>query len=134
MRAKMDHYAVIGHPIAHSKSPQIHQAFAKQTQQKLIYTAIDTPVHRFNDTIKELEAAGIKGCNITLPFKEAAYKIATQQSECAKQAGAANTLVFKNQDIYADNTDGPGFIKDIINNHHYSLTQKKLLIIAQEGL
>jgi len=130
----MDNYAVIGNPISHSKSPKIHMEFAKQAHQNIIYTAIESPLNGFIETLKEFEAAGGKGCNITLPFKKEAYKIATEQSELVQQAGAANTLVFrKNNEIYADNTDGPGLVQDITNNHHYILRQKNVLIIGAGG-
>ena len=123
----MDNYAVIGNPVSHSKSPQIHMEFAKQTHQNMVYTAIEAPLDRFTETIKEFEAAGGKGYNVTLPFKEQAYEIATHHSTLAKQSGAANTLVFrKNNEIYADSTDGPGLMQDITRNHNYSLRQKKI--------
>ena len=130
----MDSYAVIGNPVAHSKSPQIHAAFAQQTHQNMIYTAIKAPLNEFAVTIREFEATGGKGCNVTLPFKEQAYQIATHHSELAKQSAAANTLVFReNHQIYADSTDGPGLVKDITDNHHYSLQQKNILMIGAGG-
>lgn len=131
----MDSYAVIGNPVSHSKSPQIHAAFAKQTHQNMSYIAIEAPIEGFAETLKEFEAAGGKGCNVTLPFKEEAYKIATHHSDLVKQSGAANTLVFrKNNEVYADSTDGLGLVQDIINNHHYSFRQKSILIVGAGGV
>ncbi|MCB1827607.1 MAG: shikimate dehydrogenase [Coxiellaceae bacterium] len=130
----MDSYAVIGHPIAHSQSPKIHAEFAKQTKQNLSYVAIEAPIDGFFNTLKDFEAAGGKGCNVTLPFKTEAFEIADSHSQLAIEAGAANTLVFKDNKIFADSTDGPGLIQDITNNHHYSLRQKKILILGAGGV
>ena len=130
----MDNYAVIGNPISHSKSPQIHAEFAKQTNQNMTYTAIEAPLDGFAETLKEFEAAGGRGCNITLPFKTEAYEIANAHSQLAKDAGAANTLVFRDNEIFADSTDGPGLIQDITNNHSYSLRQKNILILGAGGV
>lgn len=130
----MDSYAVIGHPIAHSKSPLIHRQFAQQTNQPITYDAIEAPLDAFAETVKQFRQSGGKGCNVTLPFKEQAYQLATQHSPLAKEAGAANTLVFKENKIYADSTDGPGLVNDLVNNHQFVLAQKKLLILGAGGV
>jgi len=129
----MDRYAVIGNPIKHSKSPLIHAAFAKQTDQDLTYIAIESPVNSFTGTIKDFEAAGGKGTNVTLPFKKEAFALADEHSDHAQQAQAANTLVFKDGKIYADNTDGPGLVQDLKCNHDYSLRQKHILVLGAGG-
>jgi len=129
----MDNYAVIGNPIHHSQSPFIHTAFAQQTTQNMVYVAMQAPLGGFLQTIKEFEAAGGKGCNVTLPFKEQAAAIATELSPLAKQTGVANTLIFRpNNEIYADNTDGPGLIRDLKNNS-YQLEQQQILILGAGG-
>ncbi len=130
----MDNYAVIGNPVKHSKSPLIHTEFAKQTEQAMVYTAIEAPLDGFTETLKEFEAAGGKGVNVTLPFKNEAFALANEHSDLAKQAQSANTLAFRNNNIiYADNTDGPGLIQDLTHNHHYSLRQKHVLVIGAGG-
>jgi shikimate dehydrogenase len=131
----MDQYAIIGNPVQHSLSPTIHKIFAEQTDQIIAYTRIKAPIDRFADTVNHFISQGGKGCSITLPFKEAAYQLATTHSSTAKAAGAANTLIVKgNHEIYADNTDGPGLIQDLTNNHHYCLQQKNILIIGAGGV
>lgn len=131
----MDNYAIIGNPVSHSKSPIIHAEFAKQTQQEIQYITIEAPLDGFVETVKEFEATGGKGLSVTLPFKQDAFALANVHSKLAKQAGAANTLFFKdNKEIFADNTDGPGLIRDITNNHHYSLKQKNILILGAGGV
>lgn len=130
----MDKYAVIGHPVKHSLSPFVHAAFAKQTKQQLSYVAIEAPLDGFAQTITEFRRNGGKGANVTLPFKIEAFQLANESSDLAKLAGAANTLVFKTDgSIFADNTDGPGVVQDLTHNHHYSLRQKRILILGAGG-
>lgn len=130
----MDRYAVIGNPIEHSLSPEIHTAFAKQTGEALTYEKILSPVDDFEKTINELRRNNGKGASVTLPFKLAAFNLADEHSDLAATAQAANTLVFRDDDsIYADNTDGTGLIQDITHNHHYCLRQKRILIIGAGG-
>jgi len=130
----MDKYAVIGHPVEHSKSPQIYQAFARQTNQVLDYIKVEAPIDGFIATVRDLQDQGFKGANITLPFKQQAYCMATVTSDAAKKAEAANTLMFREDgSIFADNTDGVGLIQDLTNNHQYSLRQKKILVLGGGG-
>lgn len=130
----MDTYAVVGNPVEHSKSPLIHAEFAKQTHQEMQYTEILAPLDGFKETILEFKEAGGKGVNVTVPFKEQAYALATESSELASMATAANTLVFNdNGSIFADNTDGAGLVQDLSHNHHYSVRQKKLLLVGAGG-
>ena len=89
-----DKYAVIGNPIAHSKSPLIHRMFAEQTGQDISYEAIEAPLDGFAATIERLRNAGYKGCNVTVPFKFEAFGLATKLSERARVAQAVNTLRF----------------------------------------
>ena len=109
----MDLYAVFGHPIAHSKSPLIHERFAAQTGQALHYEAILAPTDGFADAIAAFRARGGRGANITVPFKLEAFALADRRSARADAAGAANTLIFGDDGIFADNTDGAGLVRDL---------------------
>src|SRR6478672_9757798 len=113
MQAKVmtDRYAVIGNPIAHSKSPIIHEAFAKNTKQALEYIRILAPLDGFAATVHAMIADGFKGANVTVPFKLEAFQLATQLTERAHDAGAVNTLIFNEQGIIGDNTDGAGIVR-----------------------
>lgn len=129
----IDTYAVIGHPVSHSKSPFIHQQFAKQTQQALQYLAIDAEPNKFFGKVEEFKKHGGKGLNVTVPFKQQAWELADHNSERAKIAQAVNTLVFKDNKIWGDNTDGIGLLRDITINQNYSLHNKKILILGAGG-
>jgi len=98
-----DNYAVIGHPVAHSKSPQIHTHFAAQTGEDLCYTAILAPLDGFAATVRDFSASGGCGLNVTVPFKEEAFRLATRLSPRAQAAGAVNTLRFSGNEIFGDN-------------------------------
>jgi shikimate dehydrogenase len=108
-----DRYAVIGHPIAHSKSPSIHAAFAAQTGQDMSYEALLAPLDGFAATVAAFRAAGGRGLNITVPFKEEAWRLADSLSERARLAGAVNTFVIGGEAIAGDNTDGAGLVRDL---------------------
>lgn len=130
---EVDRYAVVGNPIAHSKSPIIHEAFAKQTQQKISYERVLAPLDGFSATVKDLVARGYKGVNVTVPFKFEAYDLANQLKRHALDAGAANTLLFSNQGITADNTDGAGLVRDITQNLKQSIAGKRILLLGAGG-
>lgn len=130
----IDTYAVIGNPISHSKSPFIHTLFAQQTGQNMQYIAIESPLDKFSETVLDFKNRGGKGCNVTMPFKQQAFKIAQQHSARANQVEAVNTLVIeKNGNIFGDNTDGVGLARDLKNNHNIVLTNQKILIIGAGG-
>jgi len=103
-----DRYAVFGNPIAHSKSPAIHADFARQTAQNLVYEALLAPLDGFAGAVRTFAAAGGRGANVTVPFKEEAYRLATRLTPRAELAGAVNTLRFADGEIVGDNTDGAG--------------------------
>jgi len=128
-----DKYAVIGNPIAHSKSPLIHRMFAEQTGQDISYEAIEAPLDGFAATIERLRAAGYKGCNVTVPFKFEAFKMCVMQTGRAREAKAANTLLFHDGEIWGDNTDGVGLIKDIETNLGFKLMFKDALLMGAGG-
>jgi len=128
-----DKYAVIGNPIAHSQSPLIQEAFAKQTEQDLSYEKILAPLNGFAAKIHELIALGYKGVNITVPFKLQAFQLATKLSQRAQYAGAVNTLSFNGAEILGDNTDGAGLVRDIELNLNIPITGKRILLIGAGG-
>ena len=125
-----DLYCVFGNPIAHSKSPVIHATFAAETGQDISYEARLAAVDGFKQAISEFVAAGGKGANVTVPFKEEAFRLATQLSERATRAGAVNTLVFSGAEIHGDNTDGAGLVRDIVHNLGVSLAGKAEALAA----
>lgn len=128
-----DRYAVFGNPIAHSKSPLIHAAFARQTAQDLTYEAILAPLDGFADSIRQFAQSGGRGANVTVPFKEEAFRLAHALTERAAKAGAVNTLVFAADSITGDNTDGAGLVHDIRDNHGYSIANKRILLMGAGG-
>ena len=129
----MDAYAVFGHPVGHSKSPFIHAAFARQTGQALIYTAIEAPREGFRDAVMQFRAQGGRGANVTVPFKEEAFRLATATSERARLAQAVNTLRFDGADIYGDNTDGAGLVQDLTANLGVALGGSRILLLGAGG-
>ncbi|MCB1984467.1 MAG: shikimate dehydrogenase [Burkholderiales bacterium] len=128
-----DRYAVIGNPIAHSKSPLIHTAFAKQTRQDLHYEAILAPLDGFITRVNDFIRQGGKGMNVTVPFKLEAHQLATTLTERADIAQAVNTLKFENDQILGDNTDGAGLVRDIIVNLNMPVTGKRILLMGAGG-
>jgi shikimate dehydrogenase len=130
---KPDRYAVIGHPVAHSKSPAIHAAFAAQTGQDLTYERLLAPLNGFVAAVWEFVEQGGKGLNVTLPFKLEAHALADTLTERARAAGAVNTLKIENGLILGDNTDGAGLVTDIERNASVPLCGKKVLLIGAGG-
>ena len=128
-----DKYCVIGNPIAHSKSPEIHALFAAGTSQDLVYERCLAPIDGFADTVRRLVAEGYRGANVTVPFKLEAAAIATRLAERARLAGAVNTLRFENGEIVGDNTDGPGLVTDIVRNAGVALAGKRVLLLGAGG-
>jgi shikimate dehydrogenase len=130
----MDHYAVMGNPVAHSKSPRIHALFAKQTQQQLDYQAILVEKTGFSSAVAEFLQHGGMGLNITVPFKEDAWALATTRSQRAERAGAVNTLVLDQHGRhYGDNTDGAGLVRDLLMNNGATLNKQRLLLVGAGG-
>lgn len=128
-----DHYAVFGNPIAHSKSPLIHAAFARQTAQDMVYTALLAPMDGFTETVAAFRAGGGKGANVTVPFKEQAYALAQRHTPRARAAGAVNTLVFEADGILGDNTDGVGLVRDLTHNLGLVLAGARILLMGAGG-
>lgn len=129
----MDKYLVIGNPIEHSKSPFIHQSFARSTSQILAYEKKKVELDQFEAFIHQFKSEGGKGCNITVPFKERAFAIAQELTPRAKAAGAVNTLSFTNDGvIIGDNTDGQGLVEDLLRQR-ITIRDKRVLIIGAGG-
>ena len=129
-----DLYAVVGNPISHSKSPRIHSLFARETGEPVEYTAIQAPRDDFAGTVKQFFERGGKGLNVTVPFKEEAWKLADRRTERAENAGAANTLYLDGDGVLvADNTDGCGIVRDLLINHGVTLNAARILVLGAGG-
>ncbi|HWT72975.1 MAG TPA: shikimate dehydrogenase [Oxalicibacterium sp.] len=131
--SRVDRYAVIGNPIAHSKSPDIHARFAAQTQQDLTYERLLAPLDGFADAVHAFVHAGGKGLNVTVPFKLEAHALADTLTLRAQAAGAVNTLQFKDGAILGDNTDGVGLVQDIVRNAGVAIAGKSVLLLGAGG-
>jgi shikimate dehydrogenase len=129
-----DRYGVIGHPIAHSKSPVIHRLFASQTGQDISYEAFDIPPEELDAQLRGLIAAGIRGLNVTVPHKQAVARLCTRLSPRARLAGAVNTLVVgPDGTIDGENTDGTGLVTDLRANLRARLAGTSILILGAGG-
>ncbi len=129
-----DRYGVIGHPIAHSKSPVIHQQFALQTGQDISYEAFDITPEKLKKELKSLIKKGIRGFNVTVPHKEAVAELADAVVGQAERAGAVNTVtVLDDGSMAGDNTDGIGLVEDLTKNLKLSLDGKLVLILGAGG-
>lgn len=128
-----DRYAVIGNPIGFSKSPLIHGTFAQATGQDIDYTAIEGPLGGFAGAADAFRAAGGLGLNITAPFKLDAFAYATERSERAQLAGAANAMKFDGERVLAENFDGVGLVRDVTHNLNQSLKGKRVLLLGAGG-
>ena len=127
-------YAVVGNPISHSKSPRIHSLFAEQTGEAVEYTAIQAPLEGFETTVTSFFERGGRGLNVTVPFKERAWQMASRRTDRAAAAGAANTLYLDSEgSLTADNTAGAGLVTDLTINHGIALADTRILILGAGG-
>lgn len=133
MNFLLDTYAVVGNPIAHSRSPEIHQAFAAQTGQTLAYERLLAPLDGFEKCVHDFFAQGGRGLSVTVPFKLDAYRLAKHATPRAQLAQASNTLWIAAGQIHADNTDGVGLLRDLTQNLKCDLRGKRLLILGAGG-
>jgi shikimate dehydrogenase len=130
----MDQYAVVGNPVNHSLSPQIHSLFAEETEQEMSYRALQLQPEKFQEQIRKLQQSGFRGLNVTVPFKQDAWQMADVLSPRARDAGAVNTLIFQpDGKIAGDNTDGIGITRDLIVNHQVLIEHRKILILGAGG-
>ncbi len=131
---KPDQYAVMGNPIAHSKSPGIHAMFAEQTGQRLEYSAIMVDLGGFDQAVGNFQASGGKGLNVTVPFKQDAWRLVDRRSERAERAGAVNTIKFMGDgSLLGENTDGVGLVRDLTVNHGIAIEGQRLLLLGAGG-
>ena len=131
-----DRYAVFGNPVGHSKSPRIHALFAAQTGQDISYEAILAERDSFTTAVESFIAAGketARGANVTVPFKEEAFRLATRRTPRAEAAGAVNTLSFDSGVIIGDNTDGAGLVRDLKNNLGCDPVGRRILLLGAGG-
>ncbi|MEM9603954.1 MAG: shikimate dehydrogenase [Pseudomonadota bacterium] len=128
-----DHYAVFGNPIAHSRSPFIHQRFAEDTAQDLVYTAETAPLDGFADAAARFFADGGRGCNVTVPFKLDAATFADDLTDAAGRAGAVNTLIRTERGLLGDNTDGIGLVRDLGTHCGVALRAARVLVLGAGG-
>jgi len=126
-------YAVLGNPVAQSRSPFIHEAFARQTGQTIRYERILCPLDGFAVALQRAADAGLHGCNVTVPFKFEALAAATRRSERATLAGAANLLRREADGWYADNSDGVGLRRDIEQGAGFPIPGRRVLLIGAGG-
>ena len=129
----MDRYAVVGNPIAHSKSPLIHSMFAEQTGEQLSYEALLAPLDDFAGALRAFLQEG-RGVNVTVPFKEQAWQLVDSRTPAAELAGAVNTIQrLDDGRLLGDNTDGKGLVRDIQHNAGFDLAGKRILLVGAGG-
>ena len=129
-----DQYAVIGYPVEHSYSPEIHRIFAQQTGENLSYELLSVEPENFEVAVRKFAATGGKGLNVTVPHKEAAFKLSSELGPEAQQAHAVNTFSFlSTTEVRGDNTDGIGLLRDLTQNNHLDLSGKRVLILGAGG-
>src|SRR5262245_3664131 len=131
--AALDRYALVGHPVEHSRSPLIHSLFARQTGARVSYELIDAVPRSFETAVRGFCAAGGQGLNVTVPHKEAAHALCDEISAPADAAGAVNTIKFVDGKLYGENTDGVGLIRDLVANQHLALPGKRMLVLGAGG-
>jgi shikimate dehydrogenase len=129
-----DSYAVIGNPVEHSLSPEIHAEFARATGEDITYTRILAPLEGFREVALRFRDGGGKGLNVTLPFKRDAWRLANRHAVFALEAGAVNTLVFDGPDIVGHNTDGVGLMRDLKDNLGCAIRGKRVLLMGAGGV
>ncbi len=128
-----ERYAVIGNPVDHSRSPEIQSAFARATRQDIEYGRLLAPRDGFAETVRRFRSEGGRGANVTVPFKEQAFRLADSLSVRAQAAQAVNTLRFDASGIFGDNTDGAGLVADLKCNLGISLAGRRILLLGAGG-
>lgn len=134
MKISIAQFAVMGNPVSHSKSPEIHVSFAKQFNLALQYEALLVPPQGFRDSLCAFQKQGGKGLNVTLPFKQQAFMLMDKLGKAAQRAGAVNTILFYSDGTrYGENTDGIGFLNDYCKNHGGKIENQSILILGAGG-
>jgi shikimate dehydrogenase len=128
-----DRYAVVGNPVGHSKSPQIHEAFARQTGQDLVYTRLLAPLDDFAGTARRFFAEGGAGLNVTVPFKHEAWRLVDAREGGAEAAAAVNTIRRDGRRLTGYNTDGPGLVADLERNLGVAIAGRRVLLMGAGG-
>ena len=129
----VDRYGVMGYPISHSRSPVIHRLFAIQTGEQIQYELLQVAPGKLEMAVRQFQRTGGKGLNITVPHKAEVAKLCDHLSERASTAGAVNTLSFRDGEIYGDNTDGFGLLRDLVVNLGLSLEDANILVLGAGG-
>lgn len=129
----VDRYGVMGYPVSHSRSPVIHHMFAMQTGQQIQYELLRVAPGKLEEAIRQFQRTGGKGLNVTVPHKQAVCRFVDQLSERASLAGAVNTLTFRDSQVFGDNTDGIGLLRDLVVNLELSLADMDILILGAGG-
>ena len=125
--------AVVGNPVSHSRSPQIHARFARSLGHAVDYARIEAPLDGFVATVRAFAAGGARGCNVTVPFKGEAFAACTRLTERARRAEAVNTIVFEAGGWLGDNTDGAGLVNDLQRNAGVALAGRRVLLLGAGG-
>ena len=125
--------AVVGNPVTHSRSPQIHERFAAAVAHAVDYARIESPLDQFAATLRAFAEAGARGCNVTVPFKGEAFAACARLSDRARRAEAVNTVVFESDGWFGDNTDGVGLVRDIELNAGVPLRGRRVLLLGAGG-
>ena len=129
----IDRYGVVGDPVAHSRSPVIHKLFALQTDQRMQYDLLRASPQELEDTLRRFQREGGKGLNITVPNKAEAVRLVDHLTERASTAGAVNTISFRDGEMWGDNTDGSGLVRDLLDNLRIGIGGSDILILGAGG-
>ena len=128
-----DRYALVGHPVEHSRSPLIHEIFARQTGENLTYELIDAEPRSFEVAVRSFAAAGGKGLNVTVPHKGAAFALVDEISDPANTARAVNTITIVGGKLRGENTDGIGLVRDLVLNQSVTLPGRRVFVLGAGG-
>lgn len=131
--SSIDRYGVMGYPVSHSRSPVIHRLFAAQTDQELQYELLQVAPKQLDKAVQQFGRTGGKGLNITVPHKSEVVRLVSDMTDRARNAGAVNTLIFRDNEIYGDNTDGAGLMQDLQVNLGLTLEGANILILGAGG-
>lgn len=129
----VDRYGVMGYPVSHSRSPVIHRLFALQTGQQIQYELLRVAPDKLEEAVRQFQRTGGKGLNVTVPHKRSVCRLVDHLSERASLAGAVNTLTFRDSEIFGDNTDGIGLLRDLVVNLGIPVTDMSILILGAGG-